>query len=544
MKDLIKENAFGILGLLPDATQKEISKQGKELSKLLKFGEKTSYPLDMDFYSSNRNENLITESINELSLIKTHILHSFFRIYPVSEKENEEIISLTKLPSISERINNIAENKVIKEKNKLILLLIYLYQSDSKETSKQIMQRINNILENFVQKETIVADFKKLYKLTDELGIDDNIFVSIKEDIASNLIYIFSNIAKDKKNDTIIYEAFKYLSSYIKSYKEIPVLNNFLTDITKLIESIKNTSVNDLEKNKSEFKIKLEKIQKMFNKSIDMNIFDTLLFLDYRDEFCKALSLKSVEYFNTKNDTTISLGLIKVAQNVGGSISTNSHLKESIETLTQITKENDSPFVEFYLKKKDQYPKFSFYNNMLKVYTKRFFGDIECNEFSYKDIDGYGFYVVKQSINGIPSGISHDLKIYANQSYYTYSCDTSGWSFDDTKNTDFYAILGVLDKITKPQIIEKIIHKIFVQNEDYHIGDVCFNKKGMSTRGFFSMKELHWEDVKYKAVITSGYVFIYDDKKKEFSNIRLDNINAPIIPDLIHEIILHIKRSS
>ena len=94
MKDLIKENAFGILGLLPDATQKEISKQGKELSKLLKFGEKTSYPLDMDFYSSNRNENLITESINELSLIKTHILHSFFRIYPVSEKENEEIITV------------------------------------------------------------------------------------------------------------------------------------------------------------------------------------------------------------------------------------------------------------------------------------------------------------------------------------------------------------------------------------------------------------------------------------------------------------------
>lgn len=541
MKDLIKENAFGILGLLPDATQKEISKKGKELSKLLKFGDKILYPLDMDFYSSYRNENLITESINELSLIRTHMLHAFFRIYPISEKENEEILSLAKLPSVSKRVNNIAENKIIKERNKLILLLICLYQSDSKITSKQIMQQLNTVLEDFVQKETIITDFKKLYKLTDELGINDKIFASIKEDIFSNLIYIFSNISEYKKNDNIIYEALKYLSNYIKSYKEIPLLSNFLTNIIKSIEDIRNTSIEDMEKNKSEFRQKLLNIQLLFNQSLDMNIFDSLFFLDYRDEFCKTLSEKSVDYFNSTGNIEVSLGLVRVAQNVGGFISTNSKLKESVETLIKIKQEDSTPFVEFYLKKKSPYPKFCFYNSMLKVYTKEFFGDISCQELLYKDIEGYGFYILEQSISGIPSAILHDLKILANQRHYTYSCNTSGWTADDSQNTDFYAILGVLDKIVKPQIIKSIIYKIFTLNDKYFIGNVCFNKEGMSARGIFSKKKLAWKNVKYKAVICSGFVVIYDENKREFSNIRLDNINAPIIPDLIQEIILQLN---
>ena len=321
-------------------------------------------------------------------------------------------------------------------------------------------------------------------------------------------------------------------------------MNKFLTNITKSIEDVKNVSIEDMEKNKSEFQQKLLKLQSLFNQSIDMNIFDSLFFLDYRDEFCKALSAKSVGYFNAIGDTEISLGLVRVAQDVGGSISTNSGLKESVEILTKIKQEDSFPFAEFYLKKKNSYPKFCFYNNMLKVYTKKFWGGINCQELLYKDIEGFGFYILKQSINGIPTGISHDLKILANQCYYTYSCHTSGWAFDDTQNTDFYAILEVLDKIVKLQIIKNIIYRIFTLNEKYFIGDVCLDKKGMSTRGIFFKKELFWENVKYKPVINSGYVVIYDENKREFSSIRLDNINAPIIPDLIQEVILQLNRGT
>ena len=160
MMDLIKENAFGILGILPDATQKEISKKGKELPKLLKLGEVPCYPLDFDFYSSYRNESSVTEATNDLTSIRTHILHSFFRIYPVTEKEKEEIQRLSNCSTLQEKINYTIENEFIKEKNRLVILLIYLYQSSSKRHFSLIMNAIDDILEKFVQKETIITDFK------------------------------------------------------------------------------------------------------------------------------------------------------------------------------------------------------------------------------------------------------------------------------------------------------------------------------------------------------------------------------------------------
>ena len=64
----------------------------------------------------------------------------------------------------------------------------------------------------------------------------------------------------------------------------------------------------------------------------------------------------------------------------------------------------------------------------------------------------------------------------------------------------------------------------------------------MSTRGFFSTKELLWKDIKYKAEISSGYVYIYNEKRKIFTSASLNDINAPIIPDLIQEIVTKVIR--
>ena len=78
MKDVLSNNAFGILGILPDTSQKEISKRGKELLKLLKFGDNLTYPYDFDFYSSKRTENTINEAINELSDIQKRRIRKYF----------------------------------------------------------------------------------------------------------------------------------------------------------------------------------------------------------------------------------------------------------------------------------------------------------------------------------------------------------------------------------------------------------------------------------------------------------------------------------
>ena len=538
MKDILSNNAFGILGILPDTSQKEISKRGKELLKLLKFGDDLTFPYDFDFYTSKRTEDTINEAINELSSIKTHILHSFFRIYPVSETEKKKIDSLSNIESIKDKVDLIASNTSIKGRNKLIILLILLFETSKKTEIKYIMKAILPTLEDFTNKETFILDFKKIYKLSDELGVDDAVFKTLKNDVGELLIQIFSDISQDKKDNTIIYQALKYLSTYLKSYKDIPQLNKLFKKLIDAIERIKKAEVTDIQDNRQKFSEELQTAQEIFNEFIETNIFDSIVLLDFRDEFCKTLSVKSVEYYNQTLDIDIATGFIKVAQSIGGSLSTNSKLQESLETLSQIRRDENEPVVTFTMKPNEQYPEFCFYNKKLIVTDTGFFSGKTVDCINYSDVIGYSFEIVKHSVNCIPTGVDHDLNIVmADSSQYSYSCKTSGWSFDDTKNTNFYAIVSVFERATKQNIIGNIINLIFNQKEIYSIGKVTFNNVGITKSGLFSDKQLLYKDIKYKATISSGFAVIFDESGHEFASVSLDTMNAPIIPDLINEIL-------
>lgn len=538
MKNVLSNNAFGILGILPDTSQKEISKRGKELLKLLKFGDDLTYPYDFDIYASKRTENTINEAINELSSIKTHILHSFFRIYPVSETEKKKIDSLLNIESIKDKVDIITTNTSIKGRNKLIILLILLIESSKKTEIKCIMKAILPTLEDFINKETIISDFKKIYRLSDELGVDDTVFKNLKSDVGELLIQIFSNISQDKKDNTIIYSALKHLSAYLKSYKDIPQLDKLFKRLIDTIERIKEAKVVDIQANRKKFSEQLQTAQEIFNEFVETNIFDSIILLDFRDEFCKALSIKSVEYYNQTSDIDIASGFIKIAQSVGGSISTNSKLQESLETLSQIRKDQNEPIFIFPMKPNEQYPEFCFYNKKLIVTDEGFFKGKTVDCINYSEVIGYGFVIVKHSVNGIPTGVDHELNvIMSDSSRYSYSCKTSGWSFDDTKNTNFYAILSVFEKAAKQNIIDNIINLIFNKKETYSIGKITFNNVGIIKSGLFSDKQLLYKDIKYKAKVSSGFAIIFNENGREFASVSLDTINAPVIPDLINEIL-------
>lgn len=78
MNNIILNNGYGILGLLPNSNQKDISRRIKEIEKLSKIGEIPEYLYDFEFYDKNRNLQNIKMAEQSISSIEERILHHFF----------------------------------------------------------------------------------------------------------------------------------------------------------------------------------------------------------------------------------------------------------------------------------------------------------------------------------------------------------------------------------------------------------------------------------------------------------------------------------
>lgn len=537
MKDFIIDNAFGILGILPDTGQKEITKKGKEIPKLIKFGDKPQYIYDFDFYSFNRNEASVIDSVNNLNSIRAHILHAFFRVCPISEQERKVILRIERLKNQDEKILLLQSNKTVKEHNRLIILLILLYQASQKKIHKKILDLLSPILENFLAKETLLKDFNKIYKSWDEFGIDEQIFKNLKKEVGSQLILIFSNIAELKKDEKILCFALKNLLPFLTSFTQIPQLKQLIQKVSQATDEIQNTSIDVIKNNPVKLKNTLEVVQSLFNKCIDMNIFNSTLFLDYRDKFCWILSGKTIDYYNETFDFERSIGLIKIAQSIGGSLSVNHKLNDSLNTLEEIKTQDAMPIVEFYLQKSSENPIFQIYNQKLQIHKKHWWGHVTKTEIPYDSIDGYSYEITSHFVNGWPDCVSYVLTLYADLSYYTYSFSLKGSIVGNEELTDFYSILGVMEKSVNPKIVKKINDRIFNLNENYFIGPLTINKFGITKQQFFTKKTLLWKNMKYKTYIQKGRLIILDEEGKVFEEVTLSVLNAAVISDLIADII-------
>jgi hypothetical protein len=265
-----------------------------------------------------------------------------------------------------------------------------------------------------------------------------------------------------------------------------------------------------------------------------MHLYDSSLFLEYKDKFCEILMDKSVDYYNTTMDLGVALGFLEVVQKIEGSPSIMRRLQESKNTLFRIKKEETEPLIKLYLEKNKEYPEFCFYRNELVVTQKKFFTGKHLDTILYKNVEGYSFSIVRETTNFI-THVYHVLTIVTSDKNYCYNYTSGGWN--DTTKTDFCGILGVWEKLVADILVDKILYVIFDLNERYKIGSLILDNQGIREKGFFRDSILRWEDMKYEPTIASGSVCIFTEKNKTFTILSLSEINAPIIPLLFKKII-------
>lgn len=241
MTNLILHNAYGILGLTPNATRKEIERQTKEIEKLLKIGEIPRYSLDLSHFDSLRDEKNIKEAKQNLLNMDTKILHYFFAIYISSKQDKESFLQQAQNLYASE---DFSAKTFIEKKNIAICLYIYMSQNGICISVKRYLQLWAEILsiEN-------IEKFKRLYKHDDDLGINDSALNKLDSTIRNKAILLQSTLSDFIKDDEM---KIKFIANIIKTFnpsdevlENISLVSDIFKRANNLINAIEKSSIID-----------------------------------------------------------------------------------------------------------------------------------------------------------------------------------------------------------------------------------------------------------------------------------------------------------
>ena len=333
MTNFILHNAYGILGLTPNATLKDIEKQTKEIEKLLKIGEIPQYSLDLlPHFTSLRNEKNIKEAKQNLLNMDAKILHYFFAIYILSESERE--IFRQKMQNLYEN-DDFSAKTFIEKKN--IAIFLYLYMSQKKGVIINI-RRYLQLWADILSDENI-EKFKKLYKHDDDLGINDSVLNEIDIAIRNKAILLQSALVDFVKDDKI---KIAFISNIIRIFNpsdEVLESISLISDIFKRVNNLINTieKSNDIDTLKSN----IEKLSVAFTRLADLGLKNYNQTIMLKDRVAKILRDKSIYFHNEKHNSSGALMLVDKAYNLCGSDFERNQIKKDRDKLKEAVKHNE-----------------------------------------------------------------------------------------------------------------------------------------------------------------------------------------------------------
>lgn len=331
MTNLILHNAYGILGLIPNATRKDIEKQTKEIEKLLKIGEIPRYSLDLSHFDSLRDEKNIKEAKQNLLNMDAKILHYFFAIYISSEQEKEIFHQKAQNLYVGE---DFSAKTFIEKKNIAIFLYIYMSQNGICVNIRRYLQLWADVLSD-----ENIEKFKRLYKHDDDLGINDSVLNDLDSTIRNNAILL-----QTKLSDLIKDEQVKvgFIANIIRTFNP---RDEVLENISLISDSFKraNNFINIIEKSTiiDTLKSNITKLNAIFTQLANLGLQNHSQTIMLKDRVAKILRDKSIYFHNEKSDTNGALVLIDEAYSLCGSDFERNQIKKDKEKVQEAAKHNE-----------------------------------------------------------------------------------------------------------------------------------------------------------------------------------------------------------
>ncbi|MGX3011610.1 hypothetical protein ACWIUD_08660 [Helicobacter sp. 23-1044] len=327
-------NAYGILGLVPNATRKDIERQTKEIEKLLKIDEIPQYTLDFSHFDKLRNEKNIREAKQNLLNAESKILHYFFSFYITSDSEAfaKRAMDLYKSGDFH------AFHTFIDKKNMAIFLCIYIlcvWDTLSNKNDEIDIKQYLALWSEVISDENL-SKFKKIYLHDDDIGINDNILNGADSAIKNALILSHTHFAESLKDELVKRNFIANIIDIFSPSDEVVNDIKFIADIYKKINedisAIENASAI------STLKSHILKLNTHFNQLRKLNLNARSQTSLLKDRISKILRDKSFYLNNELNDAESALNIIDEALKMCGSNFERSKLQKSKEQLNDLIK--------------------------------------------------------------------------------------------------------------------------------------------------------------------------------------------------------------
>lgn len=344
MTNLLKNNAYHILGLDSSASQKDIVKRAKDLTKFIQIEDIPKYDLDLDVFHHFRTEDSVKDALQRLTSPKKQIKEYFFwfnihddvdeqAVYVLRKNDFEGAVKIWEHHSQGDNAK-----ALFYKKNLAILYCLLMFKQDS----GYYLNASLKIWHELLNSAKFWNAFAKVYKLNDELSTNQETIDEFQKNCVSYLGDLYTDIATSKKDNKYVAEfsnVFKTKGGKTSQVLLAPIFN----EMTGAIEKLEHLNVAEdgvFHKEKSAaLKENVAILQKGCNKLVELGLFDDSEAKIVRERAADVLRSISVELHNDPlNETAASLGLAKIALQISGTEGSKNKIQED---LNQIQKNID-----------------------------------------------------------------------------------------------------------------------------------------------------------------------------------------------------------
>jgi hypothetical protein len=269
-------------------------------------------------------------------------------------------------------------------------------------------------------------------------------------------------------------------------------------------------------------------IQVQLNKLIDAGLYEDSTAKLLRDRAANALRRVVLDIHNHHNDLDTSAKLLQVATKIAGTDSLRAGLKADQDQIDKnIAHEKDNTLAI-------EIPgTFGGGTIIFKPHHVTYKG----RTIYYKDASAISYHAVSQSFNFLPVSQSYSYMVASHKETIEVSFGTSFYIGNKEKKDVWGKLIGISQQVIQPQIVEKLVHRIFADGEAIKIGGVEFTKEGYSRSKMFGGREtVSWNDTIFIPRFASGNVTLWKNKNGKsasFETIPMKTPNAVVLPELV-----------
>lgn len=336
MSNLLKNNAYHILGLDTSAAQRDVQKRAKDIVKFLQIDDTPEYDLDLRVFDDFRTEHAVKDAVQKLTSPRKQIKDYFFWFY-ISDEVDEQALGILRKKNPEEAIRIWGNNSdgdstkaMFYKKNLALLYCILLFREDNKQYLKESLK----IWHELVNSSKFWVAFTKVYKHNDELDTDQEIISDFQEHVPSFLSDLYTEISHDREDRSYISEFTKVFNLHGEKTEKVVMAPIFheITEAVEKLEAMKVSEDGELDTEESaEIKKHISKIQDCCNKLIDLGLYDDSQSKTIRDRAAGAIRSIVLDIHNNLDDMSKAEQLLKIAMQFVGTSGMENKLKQDLE---------------------------------------------------------------------------------------------------------------------------------------------------------------------------------------------------------------------